>query len=875
MKSIYIIDALAMAFRTFYGLKGAGLSTASGHPVSTIYGSALFIGKLIKDYKPDYLVAVADSPLPNFRHKLYPDYKGHRDEMPDNLKKQLPGFWRLFEAFSIPIVRQDGIEADDLIGSLVEQHRGENKDLLFYIVSGDKDFMQLIDERTFLFSPKKNQPPVITGLDGVAEKFGCPPSGVVEALALMGDSADNIPGVKGVGEKGAAKLISQYKTLEGIYENIDSLKGKLKENLENDREMAFLSRKLVTLKCDLAVPALSSLKAPLSERLTHPDLQAFYDEFEFRSLLESDLFEKVAPRPKARAFEGVSIKEEVLDLEGVKKFIEYAEKHEKLGIQVAGEAGDVMQDTVGSLSLSVDKEKIVVIDLEQKAVKETVTPFLTAKKRQLVGHDLKWQLQALKNTGIAPLGVLKDTMIMDYLLDSNQTAHGMEAVKARYLQDREPRKPRFNASLSLHLAAILEPRLAGYGLKRVFEDIEMPLLRVLAHMEQQGIFLDEKVLKKLSKELSSLEESCASQIYRLAGGAFNIQSPKQLQKVLFEDLKVPESLGIKSIKKTKTGFSTDESVLKQLMAHPIAKALLEYREVTKLKNTYVDTLPNFINTKSKRVHSTFHQTGTATGRLSSDHPNLQNIPLRSALGKEIRKAFCCSKKDHILVSADYSQVEIRLLAGLSGADHLIRAFKEGLDIHSATAARIFGLPLEEVDSVLRGRAKAVNFGIIYGMGPKRLSQETGVSLKEAKSFVDKYFESFPEIKGYLESLKQKALERGYSQTVTGRRRPMQGLKDANKAVAARWQNIAVNTPIQGSAADLIKLAMIDIHQKLLSGGYASRMLVQVHDELVFECALEEKEALCQLVKESMESAMNFACPLVVDIGFGENWLAAH
>lgn len=875
-KTLFIIDAMAMAYRTFYGLGRAGLTTAAGKPVTTLYGTALFLNKLVREQNPDFWVAAGDSPQATFRHDIYPDYKGHRDKMPDDLRDQIPDFWRLLKAFQMPVITREGFEADDIIGSLAKKYGSQ--ELKVYIVSGDKDFFQLINDHVVLFSPKKNQDPVIVDPAGVKERFQVDPHQMIDCLALMGDSADNIPGIKGIGEKGAAKLISEFGNLEKIYENIDQVKGKkLKENLEEGKESGFLSRELVTIKTDLTIDeSLDEFKIAADAIESSSELKQFYEEFEFQQLLASNLgikTKKTSSTVKAEPTSNINILEPK-NSRSLAPLMEQLENAQFLNIQTITNGINIINHKAIEAWISVKPDETWRLDLNNSEILSSLKQYFEQSKPQIRGHGLKFQLQLLWNTGINPKGSLKDTLIMDYLLDSNQTNHGFSALRTRYLGEKET----IPLGLQAHYVGLMFDKLSKQvfdkGISKVLDDIEMPLVPILAKMEHDGVYLDADHLNSLSQKLGEKEATLTQEIYDIVGKEFNINSTKQLQVILFEELKLQDTIKSK-IKKTKTGFSTDESVLTKLIHHPIAQKLLDYRETTKLKSTYVDALPQHINPKSGRLHAKFNQAVAATGRLSSDNPNIQNIPMHSAMGREIRKAFKSQDEDGLLLSADYSQIEIRLLAAFSKAEPLIQSFKGGHDIHRATAAKIFHINESEVTGEMRSQAKSVNFGILYGMGPSRLSTEIGVSMKQAKQFIEKYYDAFPEIHNYIESLKEQAEKKGYSETFLGRRRPIKGLHDANKAVAARWQNIAVNSPIQGAAADLIKLAMIQIEDKLRTRGFKTRMLIQIHDELVFETNQEELREVQKVVRESMEKVVDLGVPLKIDMGFGHTWLEAH
>ena len=868
-KKIFIIDAMAMAFRTFYGLGRVGLTLGDGTPVSAVYGTALFLTKLQREEQPDYWVAVNDTKEPTHRHKIFKDYKGHRDSMPDDLAQQLPRFYKLLNLMGIEILSKPGYEADDIIATIAKKYADTN--LKAYIVSGDKDFLQLVSPQINLYSPKKNEAAIVVDPAGVMERFGCPPENVIDCLALMGDSADNVPGVPGVGEKTAAKLISEHQSLENVYAHIDNVKGKkLKENLTNFKEQAFLSKELVTLVKNVPIDLdLERWHVPQYE-ITPPDLEAFYQELEFFSLIKKKAETKKATITKEAP--------KVLDLttpEDIQKLIKGINSSGSFAIHTIGDGVDPATSINLKAFIAHQEGKTFSVDLTQQKIQQPFIKGLIDSQATMVGMDLKVQLQRFSNQQAIITNPLFDNLMADYLLDPNNPVHSFQKLAERHYRDLESANVSQQADAHLRIHPLLKKSLQSHEMTDLMINIEMPLVSVLAKMETTGVYLDASKLNSLSKELANQEEQLTHEIHKLAGESFNINSTKQLQTVLFEKLKIHEELGVKRLKKTKTGISTDESVLTSLKAHPLAQLILDYREVTKIKSTYVDSLPQHISPHSGRLHGIFRQNGTATGRLSSDSPNLQNIPMHSRFGKLIRQAFTTSDPDWLMISADYSQIEIRLLAAFSGAKPLMEAFKKGLDIHTATAASVFNLKESEVTPEIRSKAKAVNFGILYGMGPTRLAAETGTNMKEAKSFIAKYYDAFPEIKAYIEGLKESARNKGYSQTIMGRRRPIPGLGDSNKAARARAENIAVNAPIQGSAADLVKVAMINIQNDIEAQGMKTRLLIQIHDELLLECPKSEAEAAQQLVTKHMLAAMRLPVPLDISISQGPNWFQAH
>ncbi len=905
-KRLFIIDAMAMAFRSYHAIRP--LTSSQGVPVNAVYGSLLFLWSLIERQKPDYLAFATDSQEKTFRHTLYGAYKANRSEMPADLAAQLPYLFRLFEALEAPMLKEGGLEADDLIGSLVVQEA--SPDLHCYIVSGDKDFMQLINENVTLFSPKKggevleiNEPEVFT-------KFGCHPKQVIDVLALIGDSSDNVPGVPGIGDKGAAKLIQQYGSLDAIYEHLAEIGNqKQRLSLESNRELAYLSQKLVTIHTTAQLHfQLEQLRCDPNTALGNTRLLSLLEELEFKSYVERVRARiKSLPSSSVKARSTTSNQKRsyhtVQSEKDVSALVERARAAPHFAFDTETTGLDRISDTPVGVSLSFAAGEAYYMPLHESH-RHLEMPRLLQAIEQIVaspalkiGHNIKFDLQMLRNIDIDVAGPFADTMIMSYLLDSGERLHNLDEVCLRYLHEVKIKTSELldakgsilgapleklseyaceDADYTLRLYDLLQPKLAKAELLPVFEEIEMPLVPILARMEQTGIHVDSDILQEISDRLSKRAQELELSIYQLAGETFNINSTKQLATILFEKLKVHEALGVKRIKKTKTGYSTDVSVLEQMSEHPLPFALLEYRMLSKLKNTYVDTLPQLIHQKTQRIHTNFHQTGTATGRLSSSDPNLQNIPIRSPMGKEIRKAFCSNLPGWVTISADYSQIELRVLASLANDAQLKEAFIQGHDIHTSTAAKIFGLEESQVSSEQRSQAKAINFGIIYGMGPQRLARETGVTMKEAKDFIDRYFASYPRIRTYIENSIQFARDHEYTRTITGRRRPLKEINGSRDGASlANAQNVAVNSPVQGSAADLIKKAMVEVQKKLDESDYHAKMLLQVHDELVFECPAGEVEAVMQLIRREMEHAYDLGVPLKVDISFGKNWLEAH
>ena len=914
IKRLFVVDAMAMAFRNYHAFSARPLATSKGVPTSAVYGSAMFLIRLLEHERPDYFAIALDSREPTFRHLLFPAYKANRKAMPEDMVQQLPYLTRLYHALGIKVLCEGGLEADDLIGSMVHQLAAD--DLHCYIVSGDKDFLQLINPRVSLYSPKKGNEVQLINEPGVLERFGCRPEQVIDVLALMGDSSDNVPGVYGIGDKGAALLVQKYGSLDGIYSHLDEIANKRqREGLQTHKDAAYLSRHLVTIKVDGSLGfTLDDLASVPEQHLARRDLLELCEELEFgplaakvsRHISEAARATTRTSEVAAQSIRGDEDYHLITDAAAFDKMMTEVGHATELTVDTETTGLDLQADVPVGISLAVRPGHGFYVPLTAavwggalEGIKSSIGALLANENQVKVGHNLKFDLHMLANINIAVKGPLRDTMIASWLVDAGARIHGLDACCLKYLNyvkipttdligkdasvnmrdvplDKLTRYAVEDADLTLQLYQKLRELIKENDLEYVFENVEMPLVQVLTDMERAGVFVDSDALVEISEHLDARSKELTEQIQGLAGEVFNLNSTKQLQVILFEKLKVQDLVGKgKRLKKTKSGYSTDVSVLEMLSEHPICSALLEYRQVTKIKGTYVDALPQLIHPRTGRLHTTFQQTGTATGRLSSMDPNLQNIPVRSELGREVRKAFRAHAADWVILSADYSQVELRVLAHLANEAGLKQAFAEGQDIHTATAARIFGVPPETVTPEQRSQAKAINFGIIYGMGPQRLARDTGVSQNEAKEFIQRYFATYPGIRTYIDDSIQFARQNLYTRTITGRRRPLAEINSSDRMTFAAAQNIAVNSPVQGSAADLIKLAMIRIQKQLDESSLGAKMLLQVHDELVFECPRSEVAATAELVKREMEAALMLDVPLKVDVGSGSNWLEAH
>lgn len=837
-KRLYLIDATAFCYRAFYTL--TGLSTSFGQPTNAIYGFLNMLNKVLKKEKPDYLAVCFDVSRETFRTKKFAGYKIQRPPMPDGLSSQIPIIKKIVAAYGMPIFEKEGFEADDIIATLNSKAKSEG--LAVIIISSDKDILQLVDNDTVVFSPYKDEGVTYTSKE-VLERYGVGPGGVSDIIALMGDQADNIPGIPGIGEKTAAGLVKSFGTLDRLLTDIDKIKQeKIRNAIKDNIELLKLNKELVLLDNNVEIDfSLEKVK------IGKPDFKELYDLFkylEFKKLLrELPLEEDKQEAKSALKYIDKDLKSV---LEGVDELMLYGTSSLDLVFYAKNKFFGV-QDLWGNI------KKV----LEDANVKK-------------ISHDLKKLRVLLANERIVLRGAYFDTMIAAYLLNPSRTAYTLSDLTLDYL-DEPMGNMAMGGERGIALIAKLVPKLENElhnkELFKLFSEIEMPLIEVLAMMELSGIKIDTGLLKKLSSEIEKRLVKLIDEIYEVSGSQFNINSPKQLSAVLFEKLKLPV------VKKTKTGASTDEEVLRKLAdKHKLPKLLLEYRQLTKLKTTYIDALPELVDKKTGRIHASFNQAGTETGRLSSSNPNLQNMPIKTDIGRNIRKAIISSSEKSYLVSFDYSQVELRILAHLSKDKNLITSFGEDKDIHKATASLIYGLKEADILDTMRDVAKRVNFGIIYGLTSYGLSRDLNIPVLEAQNFIDAYFITYPKVKDYIDSQIKKAREDGFVTTILGRRRYLPEINNKNMGIRQFAERQAVNTPIQGSAADLIKLAMIKIHDELTGGKLKSRLIMQIHDELVFDVPSEESNELVGLVKEKMENVLQLDVPVRVDIKKGKNWL---
>jgi len=888
-----LVDASALVFRAYHAIRG--FTNSEGMATNAIFGYVNMVLKAVRDQQPQYLAVVMDSVGKTFRHDMYDQYKANRPPPPEDLREQFPFIEPITEALGFPSVRAEGFEADDVIATLVRA--GEDAGLEVVIVSGDKDLLQLVSDRTTMFDPMKSR---IWHSDDVVEKFGVGPGALGDLLALMGDSSDKVPGVRGIGPKGAAKLLQTYGDLAGVLDAAEGITAKKqRESLLAHREDALLSRRLVELRGDAPVPPLEQLVPREQEE---ESLRKLLTRLEFSKLM-SDLLPDAAPA-------GVESAVEVPEAETI-----WTEQRLDEVLQLIGNRGRVSVDTettstrpmearLVGISLSCGSELACYIPIGHRGarsqeqlplglVREKLSPMLADDSVEKVGQNFKYDIVVLRNNGFSVRGLSFDSMLASYLLDPARRSHSLDNLSLGFLGhkmvsykevagsgasqvtfDKVPireaaRYAAEDAWAAWALADQLGPKVDEAGLGGLLRDVELPLSEMLAEMEMEGVAVDLERLAELSRDYAVRMAHLEKEIHGLAGVPFNLASPKQLSEVLFERLKLPKG------RKTKTGYSTDVRVLEELaLSHELPAKMLEHRSLSKLKSTYSDVLPTLVNRKTGRIHSSFNQAVTATGRLSSSDPNLQNIPIRGEEGRKIRAAFVPGDGYRFL-AADYSQVELRVMAHLAQDEVLMRAFRKGEDIHSRTASEIFRVLPGMVTSEMRRVAKTINFGIVYGMSAFRLSREQQIPLRQAQGFIEAYFARYSGVKGFLDSSVAEARERGYAETILKRRRFLPDLRAKNKQVRSMAERMAVNTPVQGGAADIVKLAMLKLRKRLQKEDYGARVLLQVHDELVLQGRPEAAEEVSALVRETMESAVSLDVPLKVDLGVGDNWEEVH
>lgn len=920
-KTLFLLDGMALVYRAHFAFITRPIVNSQGRNTSAVFGFTNTLLELIDSRNPTHLAVAFDTSAPTARHEKFPEYKAQREAMPEELAAAIPDVKRLLQALRIPVLEKDGYEADDIIGTLARQAEREGFEEVF-MVTPDKDYGQLVDAHTWMYKPgRKGGGAEILGVEEICAEWEVErPEQVIDVLGLMGDTSDNIPGVPGVGPKTAKKLIGQFGSVQGLLDHVDEVKGKLQDKIRDNREMALLSRELVVIDCE--VPLDHRPEDLIRGERDDAALQELVAEMEFSQIgkrLFGDGYSVVTASKGAgpvqgdffAAASGGELKPDLKTLSDVPhtyQLLSTPDEVEGLLAKIA-EAGVCCFDLETS-SLDVRDTRVVGVALSCETGKGGYLPVPAEGEAEVlaslqafwsnpdvikVGHNLKFDLGVLFAKGIDVQGPFADTMILHSLLESDQR-HGMDRLAASLLgyapipitdligpkgkgqksmADLSPEEVSDyaieDADITLQLYQLLRPKLEESGQLPVFEQIEMPLLPVLTRMENEGIRLDTDALATISGELGSRLEELHAKVIELAGEDFNLNSPKQLGVILFEKLKLSDKP-----KKTKTGqYSTSEQTLQALAgSHEIIDSILEFRELGKLKSTYVDALPKQVHPATGRVHTRYLQTGAATGRLSSNDPNLQNIPIRTARGREIRRAFIPRDADTVLVAADYSQIELRLMAHLSQDPGMCSAFQEGLDIHAATAARVFDVPVEEVTSDMRRKAKMVNFGIIYGISAFGLSQRLSIPREEASSIIKAYFKQYPGVKAFMDQVVEQTRADGFVETMGGRRRSIRDIDSRNHTVRQAAERTAINSPIQGSAADMIKKAMIGV-DALLADRFKSRLLLQVHDELVLDVRKDELEEVCEQVRICMESALPLDIPVVVEVGVGQTWLEAH
>ncbi|MFP4501044.1 MAG: DNA polymerase I [Candidatus Hydrogenedentota bacterium] len=903
---IYLIDAMGLAFRSFFAIR-ANLTDAEGRPTNAVYGFARILMKILREHSPEYVAVVFDAPGKTFRNDLYEAYKATRPDTPPELLEQFPRMHELAEALSLPVLSVPGVEADDTIGTLTR--KAEQAGLAPVIVTGDKDMLQLVNDTVRVFDPGKGDSGFWYGPEEVRERYGVPPEHVIDALALIGDASDNVPGVRGIGEKTAQKLLGAYSNLEGLYEHLDDLKGKQKEKIAEDRDQAFRSRELVTIRTDVDLPI-----AIEACRRTEPDQETALPvlaALQFHSLVD-ELF----PGAQETAADTRDYRL-VLSEEELQQAAEAMRTAGEFAVDTETDSQDPMRANLVGISLSAQEglayyipvahqpEALTVFrDPDDLSTAESVAPLPAGRVYEVlgplladagigkIGHNIKFDLVVFARHGLPLRGIAMDTMVASYLTDPSRVRHNLREVSLQYLRrkltpiteligrgskaitfdhvpvDRACTYACEDADVALRLAHLFRDALEARELEALHEEVELPLIYVLARMEQAGIALDRQVFLELQDEIEARLRGLEAVIYELAGEPFTINSPKQLQGILFE------KLGLEPKRKTKTGYSTDMEVLEQLAnEHDLPGKILEYRGLEKLRSTYVEALPKLVHPETGRIHTSYNQAVAATGRLSSSEPNLQNIPVRTGIGRRIREGFVPGEKNGRLISADYSQIELRILAHLSGDQALRDAFERDADIHRDTAARVFNVAPEVVTSDMRRQAKAVNFGVVYGISPYGLARNLGTSNAEAGRFIDAYFAQYPDVRRWLDGTLEQARDQGYVTTLMQRRRYVPELKSGDQTTRRAAERAAINMPVQGSAADVIKLAMVQLDAALANG--PAQMLLQVHDELVVEAPAAAAEEVAGTMRRIMENAVQLEVKLKVDVGIGNNWAQAH
>jgi DNA polymerase-1 len=920
-KKFVIIDAMALAYRAYFAFINRPLTTSKGEPTSAVYGFINQFIKVLEDHKPDYFAVAFDSKEKTFRHEKFEAYKSSREAMPDDMIPQLQRIKDIVEALDIPLYILPGYEADDIIGTAVK--KSEALGMQSFAITPDKDYFQLITDNTFVIRPgKSTDEAILYDKQKVIDELGFEPKYMIDYLALIGDSSDDIPGVAGIGPKSAVPLIQKYGTIENIYKHLDEIeKAGIKKKLEASKENAFLSKELATIYCDVPID-FDFIKA----KFTHPDFEnvkkIFFD-LEFKNLYsklikyyQNNSGKEEAPfvvsDEETKSFSDKKVNYQLITEEKEAKLLAKKLNNSDLfvfdnetdnlntfDVNIVGVSFCLKENEAYFIATNPFEEKETLFNeqfsnrLPIEKFKDIFKDIFENNEIKKVCQNGKYDIAVLRSIGIKVNNFYFDTMLASYVIDPDQK-HGMDDLAEKYLNykpiplsdligiKKDPQKilevdlntlsnySAEDADITLKLYKKLDSILKKEGLEKVAYDIEFPLVPVLEQMEFEGIKIDINSLNAFSKDLQILLDNYTSEIYKTAGTEFNINSPKQLQEILFTKLNLATG------RKTKTGFSTDARALENLRGeHEIIDLILSYRQAAKLKSTYADALPNIINKKTGRIHTSFNQTVASTGRLSSNDPNLQNIPIRTEMGKEIRKAFVPRDKNHLILSADYSQIELRIMASICGDEKMIEAFSKGEDIHRSTAALVFQVDPSKVTPDMRRKAKEVNFGILYGIGPFGLKTRLGISQTHAKEIIDTYFKTFKRVSEFMNDSVRFAQEHGYAETLMKRRRYLKNINSNNRVVRQFEERVAINMPIQGTAADMIKIAMINIHNELNRLKAKTKMVLQVHDELIFDAHKSEIDDLKSIIKKMMENALPLKVPVVVDTGVGDNWLDAH
>ena len=924
-KKLFLLDAMALIYRSYFAFSKNPRINSKGLNTSAVLGFANTLLEVLKKEQPTHIGVAFDTKAPTVRHIEFTEYKANRDKMPEDLSASIPYVIELIKGFNIPIIMLDGYEADDIIGTMAKN--AEKEGFTTYMMTPDKDFGQLVSENIYMYKPARmGNSAEVWGVKEICERYSLrDPEQMIDLLGLWGDASDNIPGVPGIGEKTAIKLLQKYDSIEGLIENSSDLKGKQKENVENFSDQALLSKKLATIILD--VPVEFNEDELLLQDPNEEFLKELFEELEFRNFgkrfftkqsldnveennaVQGDLFaqaeaeaeEKMIPT-EIKTIENTEHNYILVEtLEKAKDLSDFLQRQKSICFDTETTGLDANQAELVGISFAIKPHEAWYVSIPENyhdAQKFTsiFKPLFENEEIEKVGQNIKYDASILKWYDIDVKGKFFDTMLAHYLLQpdlrhnmdymsetylnykpvSIETLIGKKGKNQKTMREADPllvdEYAGEDADITLQLKEIFEPQLKETETLELFDKIEIPLVPVLASMEAEGVLLDTKTLKSFSADLETDINKVQKEIYEITGEEFNIASPKQLGIILFEKLKITDKA-----KKTKTGqYSTGEEVLVKLeKKHPIVSKILEFRGLSKLKSTYVDALPELVNPRDHRIHTSYNQAVAATGRLSSNNPNLQNIPIRTERGREIRKAFIPRNAEYTLLAADYSQVELRIIAHLSKDKGMMEAFNNGLDIHTATASKVYGIPLEEVDKDLRRNAKTVNFGLVYGISAFGLSERINIPRKEAKEIIDNYFIQYSGVKEYMDKSIAFARQHGYVETIMGRRRYLKDINSGNAIVRGFAERNAINAPIQGSSADMIKIAMIDIFQEMNRLKMKSKMILQVHDELVFDAHLDELDELKKIVQEKMKSAIKLDVPVIVDMNTGNNWLEAH